>query len=809
MTGPPPEPEHRRHTTMGAGRGPALVVALPVVTALLAAMQFPFAASPGAASAQVLAVVGGIALAIALALRAARRHPDGFESDIRWGAAAASLAVVTWALVSLASEALRPACGGSLGLTPFIVLAFPVLLLQGAVGAWVGRLAGRTARAVWLVLAIEVGAIVTLVIGFHGEPQFRLVSHLFVALSTEQLWGSAAPDGAELFRGATLLFALALAAFGIAWFPAHDGGRTLRPRRAWLAGAALLTVGLLVDHVARRTLAPSRAQFEAAYAYGKARGPLVLHADPLAVTPAEVDLLLAEGNLWLGRIEARLGLRPQQPIHVWVHATAEEKARWTGASRADFALPWRHEVHLRRGGAPHPTLGHELVHIIAGELLTTLFRTPGRFIFAQNPALVEGLAVAVAPELKSEHDLTILEDAAALKRLGRLGPASQLLGGLDFLGEAHQRAYIAAGSVLSAFAVTQPDAPRALREVYRSGSIAASLGSDSAARAFFRGYEALLDSLTLPDGALAGASETFAEPSILRGTCPGVRAPPDPAWRVHARSGAVPRALALLEADTSATAFWQVQREALDVADTTGALAVVPAILLRTDSVHIAATAMRQGDLFARSGNMDAALATWGRAPARGAPPALARSLLARRLLATELAVPARSHLAALAALRYLTDTWEEDRDAAALALAATLARADASTDRTAAEPALGRSLSAYLLARRLRDDRDPAATERLLARVHAEALLPSPLAEEATIMFGQALALNGRGREAATLLRAAAARATRAGLKQRLADLAERAERGAAAPPRPRVISPASDPAWADRLLVGGGSVR
>ncbi|MBI3793065.1 MAG: hypothetical protein HY275_19605, partial [Gemmatimonadetes bacterium] len=651
----------------------------------------------------------------------------------------------------------------------------------------------------------ELLAVLALAVGFYREPAWRVTSHLFVALATEQLWGSAAPEGAEMYRAATLAFACALTAFGVALFPARE--RASRPRRAWLVGATCLALGLVTDRVATRTLAPSHAALLEAYGYVKQRGPLVLHADPAAVSAADIDLLLAEGTLWLSRIHCRLGLAPREQIHVFVHANAEEKRRWTGASRADFALPWRHEVHVRLGGAPHPTLGHELVHVIAGELLTSTFRTPSRWIVVQRPALIEGLAVAVTPELKGEQDLTVLEDAAALKRLHLLPPTRDLIGGLAFLGEAHQRAYVAAGAALRAFAQSQPDSARALREVYRLGSLEAAAGSSEAARTFYASYEATLDSLALPDGALSSAGGQFAEPSILTGTCPGQPAPAPSTWRTQARTGRVREALQAIAHDSGATSFWLVQGEALAAGDTAGAVLAWRAILDRTDSVTLAGSALREGDLLARAGRLEDAQAAWERVPARFAAPAYARGLAARRILAAELRTGTRAHPVAESALRYLTSGDDREQQSAALALSAALARGDGAAGSATTEPALVRSLAAYLLARRLRDLRDAASSARLLARVHADALLPEPIAGEALAMHAQALALEGHGADAARLLRDAVPTATRRAQRLRLEDLAERAERGARAPARPSVLRESSDPAWADRLLVGAPS--
>ena len=820
MTTAPPEPDARRPATMSAARVPALIVGVPTSLALLAALRFPFTASPGAAGAQVLAVVGGLALALAMALRGSARDPRGFRDDARWGAAATLITTAAWALASLVSEALRPACGSSKGLAPFIVLAVPVLLLQGALGAWIGRLTGRTRTALLVTVLAELLAMLALVVGFYLDPTWRIVSHLFVAISTEQVWGSAAPEGVETYRAATLCFALALAAFGDALFPGEEASATRRPRRAWLVGALLLVAGLVVERAARPIVAPTHADLWRAYSMTKSRGPLTMHADPLTVRAADLDVMLAEGTLWLARIDARLGQRSQQTIHVWVHATAADKQRWTGASRADFALPWRHEIHVLVGGAQHHTLGHELVHVIAGEPLTTLFHTPSVWIVGQRLALIEGLAVAITPELKRSDALTVLEEAAALTRIARAPDPEQLFNGLAFLTESHQTAYAAAGAVLGALDAQSNDGGRTLRAVYATGSIAGALGSADKAKRFFDGYRAQLSSLTLPDGALSEVTEQFSEPSTITATCREASDDQSRRARILARNGALTEALAAA-GDRSLATLRDLAAETRAVGDTANFPTLARAYLALPDSMSAAERALAAGELFWLADSTDAARTAWHEAPLATAPPVVARALIARAMLGDAIsqrgatAPMARAALAML--LRYDlvssgVEALEVARGLDALdALDAAAASAPASTPRSTASPApegtagdfAVRSLARYLLARRLWILRRPDVAVPMLEQVLRERALPAPFIAEAMLMQVRALASIGRAADALLLRTSSEIGLTRRVLALELADLFERANRAMAAPPRPRLVTATTDPAWADRMLL------
>lgn len=804
MTHEPPVHDARRPATMSAARTSALIVAIPTSLALLAALRFPFTASPGAAGAQLLAVVGGLALAFAMAQRASARGPRGFRADARWGAAAAMMMTAVWALASLASEALRPACGNSKGLAPFIVLAVPVLLLQGALGAWIGRLTGRARTALLVTMLVELLAMLALVVGFYLDPTWRIVSHLFVAINTEQIWGSAAPDGVETYRAATLCFALALAAFGDALFPGREPGESRHRRRAWLVGALLLVTGLTVDRAVRPIVAPTHADLERAYSMTKSRGPLTMHADPLAVRASDLDVMLAEGMLWLQRIDVRLDQRPQRTIHVWVHATAADKLRWTGASRADFALPWRHEVHVRVGGAQHHTLGHELVHVIAGEALTTPFHTPSVWIVGQRPALIEGLAVAITPELKRSDALTVLEEAAALTRIGRAPDPERLFDGLAFLAESHQGAYALAGATLGKLAESRNDRGATLRAVYATGSVAGALGSDDKAQEFFDSFRAKLKSLPLPDGALSEVTEQFSEPSTLTATCREADGGRARRARLLARSGALTEAIAAA-GDRSFATLVDLAAETRAVGDTAHFPTLARAMLAVPDSMSIANRALTAGELFWLADSADAARTAWRAAPRSAASPALARALLARTILAGAVASHAKDSPMARAAITMLlrgsivgsgAEALDVARALDALDVAAASAPSRAGSDTV-------RSLARYLLARRMWILGRTDAAVPMLERVLREDALPAPFIAEATLMQVRALASVGRAADARLVRLRPELNHARAAMALELKDLFERADRAAAAPPRPRVVTATTNPAWADRMLL------
>ncbi|OGQ25671.1 MAG: hypothetical protein A2138_22760 [Deltaproteobacteria bacterium RBG_16_71_12] len=393
-----------------------------VVVAALACLRFPLTSSPGPEAALVLSVVGGVALCLSQAVRAARASPDGYASELSKALVVAGAMLAVFAVVTGVSGWLRPSCAAQRGFLAFLVLAAPVLLLHAAIGTLLGRAIARPGRALVAAIAFLCAAAALLFVRWYRDPSFIVTSHLFVVVAGDLLRGAAMPTDVLGFRLATLGYALAVAFGGAAAWPrirrVGVAGSSTNTVALWVTAAAAVVVGLIADGASRGDLRPPRAEMESRYSYVKQRGPLVVHADPLAVRPKDVDAVLAEGTLWLDRLAVRLGTKPAGDIHVWLHADRGTAAHFTGAAHVDFALPWRREIHVEGVDVPHRSLGHELAHVVAGELSTAPLRIPSRFVFFHRAAITEGVAVALTPELAANGGLTVKEQAAAMRRAG-------------------------------------------------------------------------------------------------------------------------------------------------------------------------------------------------------------------------------------------------------------------------------------------------------------------------------------------------------------------------------------------------------
>ncbi len=116
----------------------------------------------------------------------------------------------------------------------------------------------------------------------------------------------------------------------------------------------------------------------------------------------------------------------------------EQKKKYFGSENADVAKPWLREVFTVADDY-NSSLRHEIAHCFAGEFGWGIFDVADNF----NPALIEGTAVAGAPE----YDLNDVHYMASLAyNNGFRIRLSDLFRGLNFFGQTSGLSYIYAGS---------------------------------------------------------------------------------------------------------------------------------------------------------------------------------------------------------------------------------------------------------------------------------------------------------------------------------------------------------------------------
>ncbi len=204
-------------------------------------------------------------------------------------------------------------------------------------------------------------------------------------------------------------------------------------------------------------------------------------------------------------------------ITVLAFASSGQKGRLMGASNTYIAKPWRSEVYIQNDNYPHPVLGHELAHVMAGSFAKGPWRVAGPLGgWWPDPGRIEGFAVAAAPALDSDH--TLFEWTRALRDLGLL-PRWHSVFRLSFLGQNSSTAYTVAGAVVEWLRARH--GRDALRAWYAGAPIETAFGGASLAE-LERAFLADLDKVTLSDRVLDLARARFDRPAIFGRSCPHV-----------------------------------------------------------------------------------------------------------------------------------------------------------------------------------------------------------------------------------------------------------------------------------------------
>ncbi|MBK8257083.1 MAG: hypothetical protein IPK82_30975 [Polyangiaceae bacterium] len=239
----------------------------------------------------------------------------------------------------------------------------------------------------------------------------------------------------------------------------------------------------------------------------------VLH--PRGMRRDEVHRFVADCDAHVRDVEAWFEGKGPDRITVYLFANVGQKAALMGAAETQIAKPWRSEIYVQNMPYPHPVVGHELAHVIAGSFARGPFKTAGQWAgFLPNPGLIEGVAVAASPR---EGDLSPLEWAKAMKDLGLL-PKLQGLFGLGFLGAHAGVAYTVSGAFVEYIKSTS--GAGAIKAWYAGGSLPEITGRSWAdLEASFLNS---LDAIELSDAARAQAKARFDRPGIFGRRCPHV-----------------------------------------------------------------------------------------------------------------------------------------------------------------------------------------------------------------------------------------------------------------------------------------------
>jgi tetratricopeptide (TPR) repeat protein len=415
----------------------------------------------------------------------------------------------------------------------FLLTSTVGMVLGGVWGAfvgevvrvWVVRRGVRRVRLVTvpLVLAAPLGGVAVSLyryvtspmifafdpfVGFFSGSFYDTVIDLGIALLTYRLGSLATVIAAAL--AASVLRRADARPFGLV-LDLRSGPARVRAGLALLAGLTSLSITFAGARLGHFSTTESIVKDLGAEKHG-VRCDVVY---PSTTPEVHANLLVKDCDEEVAAVENALGVSGTPRIRAFFFRDGGDKNRLMGAEHTYIAKPWRREVYLQMAAYPHPVLGHELAHVVAGEFGRGPFRIAGGAggWFA-NPGLIEGTAVAASPE---DDDLTGAQWAKAMLHIGILPPMERVFS-FGFFGDSSAKSYTLAGAFITWMGETW--GMGAVRQWYAGGDVQAITGKswpelDAA-------FRASLEALPFPPEAESFARAKFTRPGLFGRRCPHV-----------------------------------------------------------------------------------------------------------------------------------------------------------------------------------------------------------------------------------------------------------------------------------------------
>ncbi len=513
------------------------VAAIVAAVGLFAIGFLPLFGGPGYELAVAAGLVLPTAAAIATALDVARADSDTAPIAMVGRGVASGLVLAAIGFATSLVHGLRiAAVSGSLaagfcdlggGARGYALTAMIGAVMGGAWGAVAGLVARRARRkrlaCTLLGLAAPLGSALLGVTRFYTSPMVFAFDP-FVGYFNGTLYDTVIDAGAPLltYRLGSLCTLVAFALVASVLERNDRGGLRFVDLRASASSRTRLVLGLaavivsLVITCEGTTLGhwQSAESIKAALA-GFRAGARCDVVYPDGEREDQIALLVKDCDEEVAHDEAILGARFDGRITAFFFRDAGEKKHFMGAGDTYIAKPWRREVYLQLHSYPHPVLGHEIAHVLAGSFARGPFRIAGAMGgWWPNPGLIEGIAVAAS---RDEDELTGAQWARAMMDLNLLPPMRRVFS-FGFLGESSAKSYTLAGAFVT-WALEKWGA-ETVRRWYGGEELTAIVGMDW--DALDGAFRAKLSATPLAPEALAYAKARFDRPSVFGRTCPHV-----------------------------------------------------------------------------------------------------------------------------------------------------------------------------------------------------------------------------------------------------------------------------------------------
>jgi hypothetical protein len=495
------------------------------VFVLLSAVGFvPLFGGPGyeqsLASGLIVPAAAAVATSLEVAAAAGAAPLQAVARGLASGAVLAAVALLTALLHGLRVGMCD--CWG--GVVLFLLTAGLGALLGGAWGAMAGEICrqrrGRNLARIVVAVAGPVAGILVSVARFYATPMIFAYDPFFGYFSGA-LYDTVIDVGNDLwsYRAGTAATLVGVVLVAASLRRTSTGAIALEPLRGRPRSAACLVCGFcaLASSLVLAASGPQLGHWQTGSSIaralgGRASGPRCEVLYPEAVLAEQVALLVRDCEEEIRAAERVLGTHVDGRITEYVFENSAQKRRLMGAGETSIAKPWLRDVYLEYEKYPHPLLGHEIAHVVAGSFAPGPFHVGGGLW--PNPGLIEGLAVATSPD---DDELTEAQWARAMLDLGILPPATSLFS-IDFLGQSAAKSYAAAGAFVGW--VRSRWSSAVVRAWYAGGSIERLTGQRwDALDGAFRDW---LRTQSMPPQAGAYARARFERPGVWGRKCPHV-----------------------------------------------------------------------------------------------------------------------------------------------------------------------------------------------------------------------------------------------------------------------------------------------
>ncbi|MFT3772318.1 MAG: tetratricopeptide repeat protein [Minicystis sp.] len=494
-----------------------------VAVAAVGAIGFiPLFDGPGYEIALGAGLILPFVVAITTAIdRSGAEAPRAIDAVTRGLAIGGLFALGAW-LTTLGHGLRSGFCDALAGTALFALGPAAGALLAGIWGAVAGEVArGRRRRRLAAVLLAIAGPLATIAVSvgrFYASPMIFAYDP-FVGYFSGTLYDTIIDTSGLLsYRAGSAATLTAVVA--IALHLRRDERGRLRP--AWVGQPVLAVFGAmaLAASITANVLGYKLGHWQTSATIAETLGARtagrrcdVIHAR--AAKQADIERFTKDCDAHVERAERWFGAAGPQRITAFVFESAAQKGALMGAADTFIAKPWRKEVYVQAAAYPHPVIGHELIHAIAGAFGQGPFRVAGSVGgLLPNPGLIEGVAVAAEPR---EGDRTPNEWAKAMKDL-KILPSLDRLFALGFLGENAGVAYTVSGAFVGW--VHDRWGGEAIRAWYGGRSLPQITGKSWAE--LEKLWHEEIDRVTLPEAARTQAKARFDRPGIFGRRCPHV-----------------------------------------------------------------------------------------------------------------------------------------------------------------------------------------------------------------------------------------------------------------------------------------------